>query len=291
MFLKIKKSLNANAILTVDEDSSEYILFGKGIGFGKKIGDPVDTDAVNQTFVALKNSELKEYLSILESIPEELLEITRLVIVESEERLNCKLNPSIYFMLSDHLNFAIERFKNKINITNRLFWELKNYYPKEFSIGLYALKLIKRELGLILPEEEAANIAFHIINAQTSQDMKGDGMNYAKLIASVNSLIRYSIHTTFDNSSAHYQRFITHLKFFAERFFNDRMLDDSGQLFEQIVQLYPQAIEISFLIKDHLELVYSKKITKEETAYLAIHINRLLNSEEISKQEASSLNY
>ncbi|MGM3062948.1 PRD domain-containing protein, partial [Bacillus cereus group sp. BC318] len=87
---------------------------------------------------------------------------------EAEDRLGCSLNPSIYFMLSDHLNFAIERYKNDINVTNRVFWEIKNFYPQEFKIGLYALKLIKREFGLVLPEEEAANVAFHIINAQSS---------------------------------------------------------------------------------------------------------------------------
>ena len=281
--MKIKKSLNANAILASNDDGNEYILFGKGIGFGKKVGDYVDSDSVNQTFIPLKNSELKDYLSILESIPAELLELTRLVIVEAEARLGCQLNSSIYFMLSDHLNFAIERFKSDINVTNRVFWEIKNFYPNEFNIGLYALKLIKKEFGYVLPEEEAANVAFHIINAQSSPDMKADGMNYAKLIASVNSLIRYSIHSDLDTSSVHYQRFLTHLKFFAERFFNEKMLDDSDQLFEQIVQLYPRATEIAFLIKDHLESVYSKKITKEEVAYLAIHINRLLNLEELSQ--------
>lgn len=281
--MKIKKPLNANAILVVNDDQSEFILFGKGIGYGKKVGDNVDSDNINQTFIPLKNSELKEYLTILESIPAELLELSRQVILEAEDRLGCSLNPSIYFMLSDHLNFAIERYKNDINVTNRVFWEIKNFYPQEFKIGLYALKLIKREFGLVLPEEEAANVAFHIINAQSSAEMKADGMNYAKLIATVNSIIRYSISSELDNTSVHYQRFITHLKFFAERFFNDKMLDDSNQLFEQIVQLYPRATEISFLIKDQLELVYSKKISKEEIAYLAIHINRMLSSEEISK--------
>jgi beta-glucoside operon transcriptional antiterminator len=281
--VKIKKPLNANAILVVNDDQSEFILFGKGIGYGKKVGDNVDSDNINQTFIPLKNSELKEYLTILESIPAELLELSRQVILEAEDRLGCSLNPSIYFMLSDHLNFAIERYKNDINVTNRVFWEIKNFYPQEFKIGLYALKLIKREFGLVLPEEEAANVAFHIINAQSSAEMKADGMNYAKLIATVNSIIRYSISSELDNTSVHYQRFITHLKFFAERFFNDKMLDDSNQLFEQIVQLYPRATEISFLIKDQLELVYSKKISKEEIAYLAIHINRMLSSEEISK--------
>ncbi|SDQ30297.1 transcriptional antiterminator, BglG family [Streptococcus equinus] len=282
--MKIKKSLNANAVLAVNEDNSEYILFGKGIGYGKKIGDEVDSDAVNQTFIPMKNSEFEEYLGILESIPPELLEVTRKIVDEAQESLNCQLNPSIYFMLSDHLNFAIERFKNNVTITNRVFWEIKNYYPEEFKLGLLALKLIKREFGLILPEEEAANVAFHIINAQTTSGRKGDGMNYAKLIASVNSIIRYSINFEIDSHSIHYQRFITHLKFFAERFFSDSMLeDDSNQLFDQIAVLYPRAIEISFLIKDHLELIYHKKITKDEIAYLAIHINRMLTAQEIAQ--------
>ncbi|MGZ7238609.1 PRD domain-containing protein, partial [Streptococcus pyogenes] len=78
--------------------------------------------------------------------------------------------------------------------------EIKNFYPQEFKIGLYALKLIKREFGLVLPEEEAANVAFHIINAQSSAEMKADGMNYAKLIATVNSIIRYSISSELDNT-------------------------------------------------------------------------------------------
>ena len=229
----------------------------------------------------MKNSEFEEYLGILESIPPELLEVTRKIVDEAQESLNCHLNPSIYFMLSDHLNFAIERFKNTVTVTNRVFWEIRNYYPEEFKLGLLALKLIKREFGLILPEE-ATNVAFHIINAQTTSGRKGDGMNYAKLIASVNGIIRYSINFEIDSHSIHYQHFITHLKFFAERFFSDSMLeDDSNQLFDQIAVLYPRAIEISFLIKDHLELIYHKKITKDEIAYLAIHINRMLTAQEI----------
>lgn len=45
---------------------------------------------------------------------------------------------SIYFTLSDHLNFAVERAKKNINITNRVYWEIKNYYSEEFRIGKYA---------------------------------------------------------------------------------------------------------------------------------------------------------
>lgn len=281
----IKKTMNSNAVLATDDKGIEYILLGKGIGYGKKIGAAVEEDTVNQTFIPLKSSNLKEYMGILEAIPPELLEITREIVSEAERVLDCKLNPSIYFMLGDHLNFAVERFRSNISITNRVFWEIKTYYPKEFKLGEYSLKILKKECGVVLPQEEAANIAFHIINAQVKSGLQADGMNYAKLISSINSIIRYSISEEIDTDNVNYQRFITHLKFFSERFFSDSLLDESNnQLFEQIVMMYPQAVEISFLIKDHIEAIYSKKITKDEITYLTIHINRLLNSHKIEKQ-------
>ena len=278
----IKKSMNSNAVLATDEKGVEYILLGKGIGYGKKVGSTVEEDMVNQTFIPLKNSSLKEYMDILEGIPPELLEITREIVLEAQRVLDCKLNHSIYFMLGDHLNFAVERFRNNITITNRVFWEIKTYYPKEFKIGKYSLKLLKKECGVVLPEEEAANIAFHIINAQVKPGLQADGMNYAKLISSINSIIRYSINREIDTENVNYQRFITHLKFFAERFFSGSLLDENNnQLFEQIITMYPKAVEIAFLIKDHIEAIYSKKIPKDEITYLTIHINRLLNSNKI----------
>ncbi|WP_285142011.1 CAT RNA binding domain-containing protein, partial [Lactococcus petauri] len=126
----IKKTMNSNAVLATDDKGIEYILLGKGIGYGKKIGAAVEEDTVNQTFIPLKSSNLKEYMGILEAIPPELLEITREIVSEAERVLDCKLNPSIYFMLGDHLNFAVERFRSNISITNRVFWEIKTYYPK-----------------------------------------------------------------------------------------------------------------------------------------------------------------
>ncbi|MHC5227960.1 PRD domain-containing protein [Enterococcus sp. LJL99] len=279
----IKKVLNANAILAED-NAREYILFGKGIGYGKKNGEIVAEEAVNQTFIPLANSEIKEYVNLLESIPSSILEITREIVQHAEEKLEYSLNPSIYFMLSDHLNFAIERQKSGITITNRVFWEIKNYYSAEFELGNFALRLIKKELGIVLPEEEAANIAFHLINAQAAQGAKGDGMNYAKLISAATNIVRYSVGKNIDNKSVHYQRFITHLKFFAERFFSDNLLFEKNDLlFEQIAILYPKATEIAFMVKDHIESIYEKKIPKEEVTYLAVHINRMISAQEIEE--------
>lgn len=280
----IKKSLNANAVIAVDKDDKEYILFGKGIGYGRKIGDRVDETVVNQTFIPVTNSEIQEYINLLTSIPPIMLELTRTIVSYAEEKLGQILNTSIYFMLSDHLNFAIERQKNGILVQNRVFWEIKTYYPAEFEVGLFALQLIQEELDVILPNEEAANIAFHIINAQTADGNKKDGMNNANLISGVISIVRYSIGQNIDTESVHYQRFITHLKFFSERYFSDSLLIEKNDLlFEQIAVSYPKATEIAFMVKDYLTSVYDKNIPKEEVTYLTVHINRLLNAQEIDE--------
>jgi len=169
-----------------------------------------------------------------------------------------------------------------LNILNRVFWEIKNYYPMEFSLGEYALKLLKKELGQVLPQEEAANIAFHIINAQNISSSTSKGMEYAKLVGGISDIVKYELKIDFDREDIHYQRFITHLKFFVERYYEGKMIeeDDSG-LFEQIAQLYPKALTVAFNVKDYIEILNDVRVTKEEVAYLTVHINRLMSNKKL----------
>lgn len=278
----IKKVLNPNTILAIDDDQQEYVFFGKGIGYSRKIGQIVADEDVNRVFIPVDNRKMQEYLRLFDSIPAIYFDLTQQIIKKAEEVLATKLNTSLFFTLSDHLHFAIERQKNGLNIMNRVYWEIKNYYPLEFSIGLFALKVLKKELGEILPPEEAANIAFHIINAQQVASVTSKGMDYAKLVSGMSDIVRYDLGYEFDREDVHYQRFITHLKFFAERYFEGKMIseDDSG-LFEQIAQLYPKALIVAFHVKDYVELINETKMTKEEVAYLTVHINRLMSNQKL----------
>lgn len=280
----IKKILNPNTILAADKDQKEYVFFGKGIGYSRKIGQTVDDEDINRVFIPVDNRQIQEYLRLFDSIPAIYFDITQKIIKHAEELLNANLNTSLFFTLSDHLNFSIERHRNGLNILNRVFWEIKNYYPIEFSVGEYALRLLKKELGQVLPQEEAANIAFHIINAQNVASATSKGMEYAKLVGGISDIVKYELKMDFDREDVHYQRFITHLKFFAERYYEGKMIteNDSG-LFEQIAQLYPKALTISFTVKDYIEILNESKVTKEEVAYLTVHINRLMSNKKLSE--------
>ncbi|GMA52779.1 hypothetical protein GCM10025857_41360 [Alicyclobacillus contaminans] len=172
----------------------------------------------------------------------------------------------------------MDRYQKGINIANRLYWEIKNYYPKEYAISTQAVEMINQYFDITLPQEEAANVAFHLINAQSESDST-DSLASAKMIGGIVNMVRYSIQTEIDEDSVHYLRFITHVKYFVERFYTGKLMDDEGgsELYKQMWTLYPSAMEIGIKVQDYLTKMYGKTISEEEVAYLGVHINRLMN--------------
>lgn len=275
---KIKKVLNSSVVIAEDEQKKEYILLGKGIGYGQKAGNVIQEEQADQVFIPLDKIKSEGFFEILDSIPPIFLELTQEIVLRAEEKLETKLNPGIYFALMDHLNFAVERHKKNIVITNRLFWEVKNYYAEEFRIGLYAVNLVNKRLEITLPEQEAANIAFHLINAQGDGPASKDAMKAAKMTGDIVNMVRYTLNVRMETENIHYNRFLTHVKFFVERFFADKMLEDQDDfLYQQIAKSYPNAMRGATKIQDYIRQVYEKEISREELVYLAVHIQRLIS--------------
>lgn len=275
--LKIRKVLNSSVILVENDQGAEHIIVQKGIGYGKKAGEEVHVLDDSKTFVPFSQKEKQPLLELLSKIPAIYLEVTKKIVEIAEKELGRKLNDHIYLALTDHINFAVERNEQNSLIANRVFWELKTFYTKEFKVGLDALCILKEKTGIILPEEEAANIAFHIINAQ-KEGGNFDSMYAAKLIGQIMTLITYSIGHQPDKESIHYARFISHLQYFAERFVIDKMMESEDDfLYNQVTMAYPTAALYAEKVRTHIIKVYDKCITNEETAYLTIHIQRLIS--------------
>ncbi|HBF7900357.1 PRD domain-containing protein [Clostridioides difficile] len=272
----IKKVLNSSVVLVHDAKYNEFILLGKGIGYGKKTGEYICGSNDNQMFVPVENTKSKQFLELMDDIPVDILKITQEIIVEAEKLLNSSFNKNLYLILADHFNFAIERMRKGIKITNRVFWEIKNYYPNEFKVGMVAIYMVEERLGIQLPEEEAANIAFHFANAMASDGNSYDTIKYAKVIGEIINIFVFSLNRTLDKKSMYYMRFITHIKFFVERFFSDSMLSSGDDLlFNQMKRSNPKEMLIALKVRDFLEKKYGKKLTNEEIAFLVVHIARV----------------
>ncbi len=273
---QIKKVLNSSVILVSDEQDKEYIVLQKGVGYGRKPGQEVEVLDDSQIFVPVKQTDRSQLLELLSEIPPLYLEIAQNIVSYAEAEMKTSLNEHIYLALTDHLHFAVERHEKNMIITNRVFWELKTFYPKEYRIGLYALELVRQKLKIDLPDEEAANVAFHIVNAQRGDEVQYDAMRAAKLIGEIVTLVTYSMKYQPDKESIHYSRFISHLQYFAERFFTGKMLDSPDDLlYEQIERGYPKALACGEKVRTLILKEYDKAITNEEVAYLAVHIQRL----------------
>lgn len=270
----IKKIFNNNVVLAKDKSKDEVIAMGCGLAFRKKPGDILDKELVEKTFVLKEKNTADRFKSLLENVPMEQVKVCSKIIEYAKENLDTKLNDYIYVTLTDHINHSIKLYDEGINKPNFLAWEVKKFYNKEYKIGLKALDIIEKALGKRLPEDEASNIALHIINAQINSSEKNnfDAVNVAKIIQGIITIIKYTYGIEIDENSLNYDRFITHLRFFLKRL-NDKnmMKSDDDFLLEQVKGKYKKAYECMLKVEKFL----GEDLSNDEKLYLTVHIQRV----------------
>ena len=94
------------------------------------------------------------------------------------------------------------------------FWRLKGFYNHEYLISVEALQIIERHTGIHLPIDEAGFIALHFVNAEMDSIGIGQTQEMMKVIQNIVNIVKYHFNIELNENSIHYERFITHLKFF-----------------------------------------------------------------------------
>lgn len=268
----IKKVLNSSVILVEDERGVERVLLGKGLGYGAKPGQPAPSSATDRVFIALEDSDQRSLVELLAQIPVEFVELTRSVVADAADA-GLELDPHIYLALTDHLHFAVERQRRGLAVTNRLAWEMKTVYPLEYQIGVQAVARLQERLGVDLPAEEAANIAFHLVNAESGRP-EVDSLQIVQLISQIKSIVTNSSGVKIGDD-LHAKRFIAHLQFFAERLFTGKLLDSpDGLLGKTVRSSYPNATIVAERVQAFISAQHKVQISEEEVAYLTLHIAR-----------------
>lgn len=64
-------------------------------------------------------------MTLMSDIPIEYVEISDEIIQYAKTILGVELHDSIYISLTDHIHFAIERYRLGMDIKNALYWEIK----------------------------------------------------------------------------------------------------------------------------------------------------------------------
>lgn len=271
----ITKVINNNIVCSIDKDENEIIIRGLGLGFGKKAGDEVSNDKIEKVYKMADAKASNKLARLLENIPLSHIQTSTDIIELTKQRLNKKLNDNIYITLTDHISFALERKEKNLEYQNALLWEIKKFYPMEYEIGLEALDIIEDKLKVRLSEDEAGFIALHIVNAQLDTNMSNT-LQITELIKSILSIVSKYYNFELDETSLYYERFITHLKFFGQRLFTNKISKDDDAMFQDIVKSrYPKDYQCAALIGEYVEDTFQKRITEEEMIFLTIHLRRI----------------
>ncbi|MDT0176652.1 transcriptional antiterminator BglG [Enterobacter sp. BRE11] len=272
--MKIAKVLNNNVVIVLDERGREQVVMGRGLAFQKRVGADLDVTLIEKVF-ALQSDELVRRLSeLLSQIPLEVMTTCDRIIELATQRLG-KLQESLYITLTDHCYFAIERQHKGLAINNVLLWDIKRLYPREFALGQEARAIIARRLNVELAEDEAGFIALHLVTAQLNSEMP-EVMQVSRIMQELLQLVKYQLRLEYDEEALSYQRFVIHLKFFAQRILTRTVVeDDDVSLQTAIKDNYPKAWQCADKIAQHLHKSYQRELTTEEIMFLAIHIERV----------------
>ena len=273
----IQKIINNNIVVSTNNANSEIIVMGKGLGFKKTIGDPIDERFIEKTYVITNEWNVNKLSQLLLEIPIEQIQVANEIISFARVSLGKKLSENLFLTLADHIHYAIQRQREGIVLPNALLWEIKRFYNHEFLIGKEALTIIRQRLGVELPEDEAGFIALHVVNANLNMDTIHQVSEMTATIQHILNIVKYHFKMEIDEYSLSYERFVTHLKFFIQRLFSDIRLNDleTAQLMFKIKEQYTKEYACALKIDDYVQKVFHRELEEDERIYLTIHIKRI----------------
>lgn len=286
----IKKVYNNNVILAFENSSKkEVILTGCGIGFGKKPNDTIDDSKIEKKFVIQDNNFESKVNKLASEIPKEVFAVSSAIIEYAEKNLNTTLDEYIYISLTDHIYFALKRYKENLPIKNELLYELRRIHKKEYEIGKWAIEYINKTFNVNFLIDEAGFIAMHIINANYRESTNKSCL-IMNIINQILDIIKNYYSIEFIEDEINFDRLLTHLKFFAKRLIDKTESIDTNNngLLEIVKVQYKESYDCVKQIKSFIEENYTYKVNDDEVLYLILHINRVISVINFNKEITKS---
>lgn len=269
----VNKTINNNIVSCISPKGVETIVMGRGIGFDFKAGSTIDESRIEKIFSIENKSGYATAKDLFANMPEKLLNICIGIIDKAKDVLNETLNDNVYLTLTDHINFALSKAQEGIDICSAITSEVKIFYPREYLIGKNALDEIESELGVRLPSDEACAIALHIVNAEYNTEI-GSIMRITQSISEVLTIIKKRTGIEILDEDVTGAAFISFLKYFVFRVFTNQVIRDKADDKFPIAmeEICPDCYELSETIGRYLYAGSHRKLSKMEKAILSSNI-------------------
>lgn len=274
--MKLIKKINNNFALGLDSNGEHIIVEGKGIGFMKMPCELHDYVQVTRTYYDYD----EQYIDLIKEVPQPIMNVANEIYERVTAVLEYNLNQNLPFILADHINFAIERFRKKVTLDLPIYYDLMQLYPIEYELAVFALERIKERLQIELPEKEKSGIILNIINAEMRIHKQQEQPDFYERIDHIVEIIEYSMHIQVSRDSFNYSRFVSHMTYLYRRLDERHQMSGSNEkMYLSLAAQYPHTNACVTAICKYMENIGHKCLNKEERLYLILHINRLCDRE------------
>lgn len=270
----ILRVLNNNGVM-VQSARGRLILLGRGIGFGKRLGDFVELGAASEVFEPFGPLELRQLADFVVEIPLEVFKVARRSVDHAEGVAGIRPSQALLLSIADHLHFAVQRAERGTTIDFPLKWEIAQLYPTETELGRATVRFACEELAVPIAQDESTAFAMHFVNAQFAQADVSQTVEMTKMLGAVVDIVAQGIgpYATADQMSV--ARFVTHLRYlYARMARNAQIRSVPPILVEALHEAHPDVVAVADQVRQLIESG-GGRLTEAEVRYLEIHIARL----------------
>lgn len=273
---RVKKVLNHNAVIGIlDKNNQEYLIMGKGIGFGKKVTERIEAGEKDSIYSLQEVTERGEARKLAASINPVFLEIANEILVIAEKEFQ-QIDKNVLFPLADHIEYAVKRIINNEQISNPLTDDIRILFYKEFKVAATVREILKKHIDVEIDDDEIGYISLHIHSA--IQDEKvSHAMQMARAVRECISLVEREVGKPIDVMSLSYNRLMNHVRNMVARAINNEKLKLNMNDYMSIK--FPKAFEIAEYICREVEKMLKCNLDDVEIGYLAMHIERVASDE------------
>lgn len=269
---RVKKALNNNTVIAIGADNQEYLLIGKGIGFGKKISQRIEAPEGCMIYSLCEYTERGSAMELVKGMDPVFLEIAEQVLRESEQVFG-RIDWSILFPMADHIAFAVKRIRNQEQISNPLTCDIRALFHMEYRTAECIRPILAERLGVEIDEHEIGYVALHIHSAIENENV-ALSMRIAGTVRECIQLVEEKTGKTIDVMSLTYNRLMNHVRYMAARIIKGEEL--KLDMNDYISENFPDAFQLAEIVCGHMERYLKQPVGRVETGYLAMHIQRVL---------------
>ena len=273
---RVSKILNNNGVIAINtEDNQEYVLLGKGIGFGKKVSQRFEVTEDTATYRLTEQTDRGSAKSLVQEMDPEFLEIADEVIREAEKVFG-KVDRRIMIPLADHISFAVSRIRNQEQISNPLTDDIRVLFHNEFQAASVLRDILQKRMQITIDEHEIGYVALHIHSAIEDEKVSV-AMQTARAVRECIEMIEKETGKKIDVISLSYNRLMNHVRYMVARTIHGEKL--KMNLNDYMSVKFPEAFHASERICREMEKRLGLPMPDIEIGYLAMHLERMLDSE------------